>query len=443
MDIEKALLGQMIEDQNLTDVVNAGITPQHFETEENRRIFQWAQEYRERYSQDPGPEALKRDFPTFRIKRAPEDEPTSALIDRLKKQHKRAILTMGLAQANGLVGGRSPDLDTGIEVLRDTLDVLDTANDTSEVISITDLLTRPSPSYLIDDWLPNESTGFLFGQWGSYKSFIALDMAMSIATGREWQGHEVKQGRVLYAVGEGQGGFPDRVKAWCRHHAVNASAAPIDFVMEPIPLNDPSSVGRLRGIQARGNYSLVVFDTLSRMTPGSSENDNAEMAEAIAVAESVRPASVLILHHPSKGNTKSLRGASALGGNVDVILRAEKTEQGDGVTLTVEKAKDGPDDGEMFLLADPVEGWPSLILRRGEVPPDQSLAHPPSEILEIVADQPNHRFTMGELVGRSDVPRTTVQRRVKALIDAGEICHEGNNKETRYWYPSEGDGPVG
>ena len=51
-------------------------------------------------------------------------------------------------------------------------------------------------------------------------SLVAMpnDMAIHVALGRRWRGHEVKQGPVLLIVGEGQKGIERRVAAWARYH---------------------------------------------------------------------------------------------------------------------------------------------------------------------------------------------------------------------------------
>src|SRR5262245_49160727 len=68
------------------------------------------------------------------------------------------------------------------------------------------LLTRtalkdlPDPQPLIDSVLDQGTNGLLYGPWGTGKTFIALDWAASVATGRPWQGHPTEQRRALYVV---------------------------------------------------------------------------------------------------------------------------------------------------------------------------------------------------------------------------------------------------
>ena len=61
--------------------------------------------------------------------------------------------------------------------------------------------------------LDQGTTALLYGE-GHAKTFIALDWAASVATGRHWQGRTTEQRRVLYVAGEGAFGFKGRVDAW-------------------------------------------------------------------------------------------------------------------------------------------------------------------------------------------------------------------------------------
>ena len=67
---------------------------------------------------------------------------------------------------------------------------------------------------LIGRLIERGCTGQLFGPSGDGKSFVALDMSMSIATGGYWNGIQCEKGLVIYFAGEGYNGIKRRVKAW-------------------------------------------------------------------------------------------------------------------------------------------------------------------------------------------------------------------------------------
>jgi len=68
--------------------------------------------------------------------------------------------------------------------------------------------------WLVESIIPKRSFVALYAPPASYKSFISLDLAEAIATGRDWMGYKIpKKGAVLYICGEGHGGLGARVKA--------------------------------------------------------------------------------------------------------------------------------------------------------------------------------------------------------------------------------------
>ena len=72
---------------------------------------------------------------------------------------------------------------------------------------------RPMSS-LIRGILPADAVGMLWGAPGSYKSFLALDWALCIASGTPWLGNEVKHRKAWYLAGEGHNALRHRVSAW-------------------------------------------------------------------------------------------------------------------------------------------------------------------------------------------------------------------------------------
>ncbi|WP_324034985.1 AAA family ATPase [Aeromonas caviae] len=52
--------------------------------------------------------------------------------------------------------------------------------------------------FLVEDLLDENSLAGFYGPSGSRKSFIIMDIACRIASGKKWQGREVKHGAVIY-----------------------------------------------------------------------------------------------------------------------------------------------------------------------------------------------------------------------------------------------------
>src|SRR5436190_1895406 len=73
---------------------------------------------------------------------------------------------------------------------------------------------RPRLRWLIDGFLVEGGVAALYGSPGSFKTFIALDMAASVAAGIGWAGRQTSRRRVLYISAEGAAGLQDRIAAW-------------------------------------------------------------------------------------------------------------------------------------------------------------------------------------------------------------------------------------
>jgi len=180
--------------------------------------------------------------------------------------------------------------------------------------------------------------GFLAGTVGALvapgatgKSFWALEAAMSIAcsvAGGDLVGlAPAHTGRVVYLAGEDPPpALVRRIHAIGQHlgHAARQAIAE-NLALEPIMgkrLNIMDDAHLRRVIEYSAGARLIVLDTLSRIH-ALDENSNGNMAHLVAVLEHVAAttgASVLYLHHVSKGSVRegqtdqqqAARGASAL-----------------------------------------------------------------------------------------------------------------------------------
>ena len=61
---------------------------------------------------------------------------------------------------------------------------------------------EPDAVSLVEGILLADSLGVIYGPSGAFKTFAALDVALSIASGQPWRGRAVQQGWVAYIVAE-------------------------------------------------------------------------------------------------------------------------------------------------------------------------------------------------------------------------------------------------
>jgi hypothetical protein len=215
--------------------------------------------------------------------------------------------------------------------------------------------------WLIDSVLPKRAFCALYGPPGSYKSFVALDIAEAVATGRPWMGREVQAaGAVLYIAGEGFGGIGARIKA-CKMHNRTQAGAEIYVIRAAINMRSSAEdfdllVASIKDLMEKSGvqFELVQIDTLARAFGGGNENNSEDMGAFIHNAGRIQRmlgCAMMVLHHSGKDATKGLRGHSSLLGAVDTQLELMKVDAtpnpsspiaGSGI-LTISKQKDGQD----------------------------------------------------------------------------------------------------
>ncbi len=201
--------------------------------------------------------------------------------------------------------------------------------------------------YLIKQWLPFEGTGVLVGPSNTGKTFIALDMAMSIAAGTDWHGHKVRQGAVLYLATEGSFSFKNRMAALKDDRGLTDNVPLIARADMVNLLDKEADLGELAALadEIKGEHGplrMIVVDTLARAMAGGNENAPDDMGKLLNNVEALRQgteAFVLLIHHTGKDETKGARGHSLLKGAADTILLLSKRDD-DLLELKSDKQRD-------------------------------------------------------------------------------------------------------
>ena len=212
-------------------------------------------------------------------------------------------------------------------------------------------------NWLVQDVIPEKSFVALYGPPASFKSFIAMDIAECIASGRPWLGKEINgTGPVLYIAGEGHGGIGARIAAIKQHHntpdeaqvyvvrsQINLRSSVDDFTALIVAIDE---LVQELGVDLR----MIVIDTLARAFGGGNENSSDDMGAFIQATGKIQNrynCSLMLLHHAGKDTTKGLRGHSSLLGAVDTqmeIMRFPETTKG---LILMSKQKDG-EDGQRY-----------------------------------------------------------------------------------------------
>jgi hypothetical protein len=258
------------------------------------------------------------------------------------------------------------------------------------LLTRSDLLKLPDPEPLIDNVLDQGTTALLYGKWGTAKSFIALDWAASVPTGRTWQARDSVQRRVLYVVGEGAFGFKGRVDAWETGWRTTIADEWLSILPVPVNLTRLSDVTNLAALISWGGYGFVILDTLARCMVGSDENSAKDCGIVVDSMSKLLGATlngrgvILGVHHAGKDGT-TLRGSSVFEGAADTVYFTDRDEMG-WIGLTREKRKDGPEHDHHVLRVTPMPGTDSAVIEAGSRPdtPRGECKVSTAELAEIV-----------------------------------------------------------
>ena len=294
--------------------------------------------------------------------------------------------------------------------------------------STEELLRMPPPHWLVDTILPAGGLVALYGQPGEGKSFVALDLALSVASGKPWLSQfPVQAGYVVYISAEGGTGIGKRVQAWITARGVSPANLPIAWLIESIPIYADSEQMHvlLKRISTEIDVAptLVVVDTLARCFDGD-ENQQEDMGRFIAGIDTIRhtfKATVLVVHHTrldgerERGNT-AFRGAAdaMIGLSLDV---AEHPEQ--GIILACKKQKDAEPFPELRCRLVPVSGTGSCVTH----PEAEEILTQVTEVLK----QAGKPLFLGELhkaLHWVSMSRSTLVRCLRDSVETGEIIKE-------------------
>lgn len=223
----------------------------------------------------------------------------------------------------------------------------------------------PVRETIIHSIMKSSSLNMLFAQRGVGKTWIALNIARSIATGTPFLVYDVPKPRgVLFIDGEMPASdIRERLKAMGAHKTENLFFLLSEIMhLEDRPLNihdkadQDRILGMLEDLEAQGHkIEVIIFDNLSSLSLGVDENDNTQQEAFLRWLISLRHRgyAILLVHHAGKSGDQ--RGASRREDMLDTVIKLEKDKDAEPHHI----------DGAHFVL--------SFTKTRGETPKPASL----------------------------------------------------------------------
>jgi hypothetical protein len=306
----------------------------------------------------------------------------------------------------------------------------------------------PSPRYLIDKFLMPDTLAGLYGKWGTAKSFLAMDWALSVATHQQsWLGYKVGRphgdldNSVLYVAAEGKAGLGVRKRAWQAERGVDNDwlrEVGMHWLAEPVNFLDDQQVDVFVEVATDLSQSLIVIDTLSKCLPGADENGPSDMSKVLAVLERLRAnsgACVLLVHHA--GANGLWRGHTSLPSGMDTLIKLSR-RSGDRIEVEVEKQKDDETYATAVQLAPFEESCVIRPIEGGDYSQTSAGSNDPltEQELRLLGSIREHSGSKGvsytQLLELTKLGNGTLDRALKRLVADGFAAKTSSKKRAPY-----------
>ncbi len=297
-----------------------------------------------------------------------------------------------------------------------------------------ELEIQPEPlRWLVEDLWANEGVGIVGGEPKCCKSFLALDLAVAVASGTPClRRFAVRQpGRVLlYAAEDALHVVRERLDGIARAAGVELAQLDIHVITVPrLRLDVDDHARRLAATVAELEPKLLVLDPFVRLHR-IDENSSAEVAPLLAFLRDLQRRNhlaVLLVHHAKKNGSKSrpgqaLRGSSELHAWGDSNLYLRRT--GDQLLLSIEhRAAPGRDDLRLELNT---EGE-ALALQFVNAPAQDETptARTPEDQIRQVLDEASAPLALAELSAACRLRKATLCQALAELTRCGDLTKAG------------------
>ena len=226
-----------------------------------------------------------------------------------------------------------------------------------KIYNLDEFLLRPTPNVeaLIEpDILVPGGSLIIYGKAGSFKSWIAIDLAFAMTSGDKWlEQYATAQGDVLILQSEQiwhqyRGRLAVYRDGWNQLGKNEVGASRFHIMNEVnFPLSTPQNQSALESIIESLRPSILIIDNLFRVIPvaDSEEAVLKNLTARLAVWQEKFNCAVVIIHHPRKEGIidrgfDEMRGTGVLNNWVDTIARVERVEGlSDMTTMTFQKGR--------------------------------------------------------------------------------------------------------
>jgi predicted transcriptional regulator len=311
----------------------------------------------------------------------------------------------------------------------------------------------PEPDELIEGLVHKGTKVVIGGGSKSFKTWVQLDAAVSVAYGLTWMGRPTKAGKVLFINFEiKRAFFQRRIKKICEARGITQIAERLDIwnlrgfcagYKEIIPL----IIQRIKD-QA---YAMVVIDPIYKLYGDTDENSAHEVAQMLNSLEKVcveTDAAVMFGAHYSKGNQASkeaidrVSGSGVFARDPDSIIPFTKHEEEGCFSVEPILRNLPPIDGFVVRWNHPLmeidEDLDATQLKQAGGP-GKKKQHDPLKLLSFIKERTKENpVSVSEWAKLANVPRVTLIDYLDDLRSWGLIATVGEGYSARKYITEKG-----
>jgi hypothetical protein len=288
------------------------------------------------------------------------------------------------------------------------------------------------PRWLVASLWMHQAVGFVAGQPKVGKTWLALDLALSVATGTPCLDTFAvpEPGRVLVYLAEDPPALVrERLAGLCQHRGLDLGDVPLHVITAPsLRLDLEHDQLRLRQAVANLAPRLLVLDPLVRLHRRD-ENHSGEVAELLSFLRELQRSydlAVAVVHHMRKGGHwdggQALRGSGDFHAWTDSALYLRPGRE--MAQLTAEhRAAPAPEPIGLRLCSQPDGSQTRLVLEASPERPAPAASPDPAlpERLIDLLDQAPRPLTRVELRSRMRVNNQRLGHTLRELEETGVL----------------------
>lgn len=222
-------------------------------------------------------------------------------------------------------------------------------------LSNTDVQNKPPVKWLVHKVIKAGGLSCIYGMSGSGKTFLTLDMLLSVASGRNWFEMKTMQVPVTYLCLESRNAIAMRIRAW----EMNNQSCPDNFkqIHDDFDFKFKKDVIELAELinNSNMNQGLIAIDTFNASIHGLDENSSRDMGvvlQHLKLLSKLTDCAIAIVHHSGKDSSQGMRGHSSLHAALDNIIEVKSAAYS---SWRVVKNKDAEDNLSFNFKLTPIE----------------------------------------------------------------------------------------